>query len=208
MARFDRLVLIAAALAFALASTSVTALAADAIRIDSTGKIGINDDTPSYQLDVTGNAHVTSDVFIGDELDVVGSIFTDNRVYSQYLVHSGAPHDVCAEGANGYLYLCSSSMRFKDNIHNYKSGLETVMKLRPVSFNWKEGGAQDVGFLAEEVAKAAPLHASVDKDGQPYSVNYKTLTALLVNAMKEQQRQIDELRNQLRSLRSQTAKAE
>src|SRR5438552_618852 len=72
----------------------------------------------------------------------------------------------------------------------YRSGLNVVDRLRPITFDWKTGGLRDVGFGAEDVAKVDPLFVIYNKDGQVEGVKYDRITVALVNAVKEQQVQI------------------
>jgi hypothetical protein len=96
----------------------------------------------------------------------------------------------------------TSDIRFKTNIRPVINALEKVKALRGVYFNWnqiafpeKEFGAQDeLGFIAQEVEKIIPEIVSKDKTSEEYrSVKYDKLVALLVEAIKEQQKQIDSL---------------
>lgn len=94
-----------------------------------------------------------------------------------------------------------SSRRFKKDIEPLTSGLDEIMKLRPVSFVYKENGGdvnlktRKVGFIAEEVDQVDKRLVAYEKDGvTPRSVMYAEYTALLTKAIQEQQRQIDHIR--------------
>ena len=96
----------------------------------------------------------------------------------------------------------TSDIRFKTNIRPVINALDKVKSLRGVYFNWnqkafpeKDFGAQDeLGFIAQEVEKIVPEIVSKDKSKEEYrSVKYDKLVALLVEAIKEQQKQIDSL---------------
>jgi ABC-type Fe3+-citrate transport system substrate-binding protein len=65
------------------------------------------------------------------------------------------------------------------------------MKLQPISFAWKEGSRQDVGFAAEDVAKIEPRLTFNNQKGEIEGVNYGQITTVLVNSIKEQQTQIE-----------------
>ena len=118
---------------------------------------------------------------------------------------------VCEVTASGTLYygsgtggicLTPSSARFKDNIHSQADGLPQLMALRPVTFNYQPGHGFDPakpynGFLAEEVLTALPDLVGKDADGQPNSVDLMGLVPILVRAVQEQQREIEELRARL-----------
>src|SRR5262249_37640878 len=88
---------------------------------------------------------------------------------------------------------CTSSLRYKTDVQPFVGGLATLLKLRPIRFRWKESGQPDVGLGAEEVAKVAPLFVSTNSKGEVSSVNYAGLSAIFINAIKEQQKQIEAL---------------
>lgn len=69
-----------------------------------------------------------------------------------------------------------------------------IKRLRPIRFSWKQDGMRDVGFVAEEVAAVEPLLVTYNDKGQIEGVKYDLITAALVNAIKQQQQQIDLLK--------------
>ena len=87
---------------------------------------------------------------------------------------------------------CSSSLRYKTNLAPYRRGLEIIKSLRPISFDWKDGGMHDLGLAAEDVARVEPLLVTHNRDGEIEGVKYDRISAVLVNAIKEQQDQIEE----------------
>jgi hypothetical protein len=97
----------------------------------------------------------------------------------------------------------SSDIRFKKNIKTVENALDKVKALRGVYFNWKQEafpdknfGAQDeLGFIAQEVEQVVPEIVSKENTKDEYrSIKYDKLVALLVEAIKEQQKQIDSLK--------------
>jgi hypothetical protein len=84
-------------------------------------------------------------------------------------------------------------------------GLDAVAKLRPVTFNWKDSGQADLGFVAEDVNKVTPLLTTLNQDGQIEGVKYDRITAVLVKGMQEQQQQIAELKATNSQLAAQVA---
>ena len=85
----------------------------------------------------------------------------------------------------------TSSLAFKTNIRTYENALETVNRLRGVRFDWKDSGKPAVGLIAEEVEEVVPEVVALE-GGQARGVNYDNLVAVLVEAVKEQQRTIEE----------------
>jgi hypothetical protein len=103
--------------------------------------------------------------------------------------------------ANGFATY--SSLRWKEDIRPIGNALERVMALRGVNFRWKPeyGGGEDIGFIMEEVDRVVP--EVVDRDertGELLGMDYSRLTALLVEALKQQQREIAELRSLVEQL--------
>ena len=76
--------------------------------------------------------------------------------------------------------------------------LDAVKSLRGVSFDWIKNGGSEVGVIAQEVEDVLPDVVNTNEDGIK-SVKYGNMVAVLIEAMKEQQAQIDELKTQINS---------
>jgi hypothetical protein len=107
--------------------------------------------------------------------------------------------------ANGSLFITgtltqSSDVRFKENVQNIRNPLDSILNLRGVTYNWKSELNQDtrpqIGFIAQEVEQVLPELVSTDKDGYK-SVSYTNAVPVLVEAIKEQQKQIEAQAGQL-----------
>jgi hypothetical protein len=97
-----------------------------------------------------------------------------------------------------------SSRRWKRDIEPIEGSLDKVMNLRGVSFNWKENGKEDIGLIAEEVAEVIPeVVAFEENSGEAQSLDYSRLVALLIEATKEQQKEIEELKTEIFELKGQ-----
>ena len=97
-----------------------------------------------------------------------------------------------------------SSARWKENVQTLDDGLDTLMRLRGVSFDWKpeHGGLHDVGFIAEEVGEVVPELVTWEADGKSAEgLAYDRVTALTVEAIKNQQGRIERLRQANAELR-------
>ncbi len=100
-----------------------------------------------------------------------------------------------ATGANQIISF--SSARWKENIRPLTDSLAKVLGLRGVYFDWTKeyGGAAGMGFIAEEVGQFVPEVVEYEKNGvDAVGLDYAHLTPVLVEAIKEQQKQIEELR--------------
>jgi hypothetical protein len=104
----------------------------------------------------------------------------------------------------------SSDARFKTNVTPIVNPLQKVLALRGVNFDWKTtefparsfSENRSVGFIAQEVEKVLPEVVQTEKNAEGYkSVQYDKVVALLVEAIKEQQMQIDSLKAELKKQR-------
>ena len=158
-------------------------LGADVLSLEASGRVGIGTQTPTYKLHVNG----------GSAANIL--LFSNATPYGQSLCRS-------TPDANGYYYIgtCSSLTRYKQKIAPLSLSLDTVMRLRPVEFEWKpeQGGQRDLGFLAEEVEAVAPLLGQYD-EGKLTGVRYEQMTALLVKAVQELKAENDNLRDELKA---------
>jgi hypothetical protein len=85
-----------------------------------------------------------------------------------------------------------SDERLKSNIKTIENALEKVSQLRGVSF--EKNGENEIGVIAQEVQKVLP---EVVQDGEYLSVAYGNIVGLLIEAIKEQQEQIEDLKNRI-----------
>jgi hypothetical protein len=90
----------------------------------------------------------------------------------------------------------TSDATLKTNVETLSGSLDAVKSLRGVSFDWLENGGSEVGVIAQEVEAVLPDVVSTNDQGIK-SVKYGNMVALLIEAMKEQQAQIDELKAKL-----------
>ena len=86
----------------------------------------------------------------------------------------------------------TSDERLKENIQTLENASEKVNQLRGVSFDWKESGLSSIGLIAQEVEKVIP-EVVAETDGTK-SISYGSLVGLLIEAIKDQQKQINELK--------------
>jgi hypothetical protein len=95
-----------------------------------------------------------------------------------------------------------SDARVKTNIKPIDSSLEKVSKLTGVTYNRTdlEDKSTKIGFIAQEVEKVIPEVVTYDSEKDRYGVSYGNVTALLVEAIKEQQTQIEELKTIINGL--------
>jgi hypothetical protein len=99
----------------------------------------------------------------------------------------------------------TSDARLKTNIHEIGYGLETILKLKPVSFTWKDD-SQNVlrlGLIAQDVQKVIGEVVDTGKDpGKTLGINYSEIVPVLIKGMQEQQSQIESVKQENIQLRS------
>ena len=96
-----------------------------------------------------------------------------------------------------YSSTVASDMSLKKNITDTKYGLDTVMQLRGVEYDWKRDDmGHDVGVLAQEVEAVVPeLVKDVDGlRGKFKAVDYNKLVPILIESIKELKTEVDSLR--------------
>ena len=89
-----------------------------------------------------------------------------------------------------------SDARVKENVETIPNALEKVTALRGVNFNKIGEEKRSTGVIAQEVAEVIPEVVHESEDGM-LGVAYGNITGLLIEAIKEQQKQIDELKAKL-----------
>jgi hypothetical protein len=98
---------------------------------------------------------------------------------------------------NATIYNSLSDKKKKKNIKKIKNAVDTVNQLNGVEFQWKENGIKSYGIIAQELEQILPDLVNTDDNGNK-SVNYNGLFGFLINAIKEQQKQIDALEKKIK----------
>lgn len=100
----------------------------------------------------------------------------------------------------------SSDERLKNNILSIDNCLNKVMSLDAVSFDWNKKqnaySGHDIGLIAQQVNEVAPEIVEERKDGY-LALKYEKMVPLLVGAIKDQQKIIDEMREEIKELKNQ-----
>lgn len=108
--------------------------------------------------------------------------------------------------SSGQLGTLTFSKRFKQDIHTLDSISNKLLKLRPVSFRYRqaaEDGTHPVqyGLIAEEVARVFPQLIEYDKQGKPFTIYYHLLTPLLLSELQKEHQQNVSQQAELASLK-------
>jgi len=97
----------------------------------------------------------------------------------------------------------SSDRRLKDNLKPIEKASEKISKISGYEFDWNDKQTSftghDVGIVAQEVEEVLPEVVTTRNDGYK-AVQYEKMVALLIEGMKEQQKEIEELKERINQL--------
>ena len=98
----------------------------------------------------------------------------------------------------------TSSKRFKEEIKSMGKASEVLIALKPVTFRYKKAidpaGTSQFGLVAEDVEKVNPDLVVRDVDGEPLSVRYDQVNAMLLNEFLKEHRKVEQLEKQVEAL--------
>ena len=179
------------------------------------GNVGLNEINPVHKLDVkhgrialTGLVQVTRNTSNPGYVALSGQLpgynantyptiesstndlhFAVGGVYTGYISHNTGFSDI-------------SDISLKENIEDIPDALAKVIAMRGRYFTWKnelQNNEKQVGFIAQEVEEQLPEVVTATAGGTK-GVSYGKVTALLVNAIKEQQEIIESLKTRIETL--------
>ena len=148
------------------------------------------------------NAGVTSAV-AGTGVSVSGATGAVTFSIGQAVATTSAVTFASVSATGDVIAYASSDRRLKDNIKNIENPIEKVQQLNGVTWEWNSNADElqqslpTVGVIAQEVEEVLPQLVHNRENGYK-GVDYAKLTGLLIEAIKEQQKQIDELKSKLK----------
>jgi hypothetical protein len=168
----------------------------------------------NYQL---GNDSVAN----GSGMALFGSTFTTSGQYRQsgMYVYSNQAGGMTlhAEGANSMFLSTNgttaitissaqnttfagtitenSSIRYKENVETINNGLDKVLQMRGVTYDKKDSGVKEIGVIAEEIYEVLPELVLKNEEGEIDSVSYGRITAVLIEAIKDLKKEIEDLKS-------------
>jgi hypothetical protein len=161
----------------------------------------VNDISGIPIFEVFSDDTVKIGTYNAEGIEVQGS---DVKITGSLAVGNISPNatDGRIDASNDIVAYSSSDIRWKTNIKTIESPLEKLQQLRGVEFEWIEdfrahgNSGNDIGVIAQEVEQILP-QAVQTRDSGMKAVRYEKLIPLLIETIKEQQNQIDELKNKI-----------
>ena len=203
-----------------------TAVGRDALHSNSTGifntAVGnraLVNNTGSFNIALRGGSNLTtgnfnidigSDGVAGESGTIrIGDGCCQSRAFMAGISGTGVSGSTVVVDANGQLGVTPSSARFKEQIKPMDQTSEAILSLKPVSFHYTKeidpAARSQFGLVAEEVAEVNPDLVVRDKEGNPYSVRYDAVNAMLLNEFLKEHRKVEEQQTSIAELKSTVA---
>ena len=151
---------------------------------------------PGFSVAIATDTRYTADVVFDNQVTFNGFTSFTQNVYSTagFVTFCGGPLHCCDDIVA--FYGQSSDATLKDNIATLDNPLDKVMQIRGTEFDWKEGNpnyqGHDIGVIAQDVESVLPDAVSTKPDGTK-GVHYNKLIPLLIEAVKDLSKQVDDL---------------
>lgn len=177
--------------------TNVGNISVDSVKGDADPDTAITfstDDTVRFtcggtsQLIISDGAilpETDADIDLGSSSKEFKNGYFDGILYTDEISNSGQ--------ITSATYFYSSDAALKEDIQTIENPLEKVQALRGVSYKWKNTGRKDIGLVADEVQEVLP---ELVVENEHKQMDYGHMIGLLVEAIKEQQKEIEELKCQ------------
>jgi hypothetical protein len=126
------------------------------------------------------------------EPDVDAQLVVDDSIFIESPTTGGGT--VLVSGL-GYVTLQSSDLRLKENVVPNPHGLEAVLAMETIEFDWKKHGNHDIGFSAQNMVEIIPEACPVDEHSKGDYMSFRELPvmAAMVKAIQELNAKIEAL---------------
>lgn len=201
--------------------TSTTAN--NAMVVLKNGRTGIGTNAPQTKLHIDGGTDAglvnNSGYFVIGDVTSSNLVFDNNEIISRnnganntlYLQNEGGALETGGTAAKpgGGSWAATSDARLKQNVTQYKDGLQQLLKINPVYYQYNQLSGYDtqkqyIGVLAQEIKEVAPYMVGtfIKDEKEYYNVDNSAITYMLINAVKEQQTQIETQQKQIEELKN------
>jgi hypothetical protein len=178
---------------------------AEAMRITSDGRIGINTTSSGYPLQVSYSSNS------GPGVGIVDNDAQNGNTFIQFKNNGTTAGAITSNGTTTMTYGSASDYRLKKNLTPMIGALNKILLLKPQLGKWKMDDSNFVGFIAHELAEVFPDAVIGEKDKKDVNGNIiyqmldagtNSIIATLTAAIQEQQAIIEELKTRLTALES------
>lgn len=181
------------------------------INVDCNNNVGIGTTPSSYKLDINGGVKISP--------QATNSIYFDNSGYQGgSAIWGGAEVGTSAHPwfcMTSYYHNIVSDERLKENIRKIDNSLDLILKLNGKRYDYKSTPTDSeqlkkikknhAGYLAQEVVKLIPEAVLHDDSTDLYSIDYNKIIPFITEAMKEQQKKIENLEAEILVLKANAA---
>jgi hypothetical protein len=186
-----------------------------ALTITSDGRMGVGTASPGRKLHVQGSDNTT--IYIESTTSDNNGMVILNANTNQYwgngyhefmmFQNQGTTiGQIVAPNGSSVSYNTTSDYRLKKDLKPF-NGLELINRLKTYDFAWKTDDSRMYGFMAHELQDVIPYLVTgqkdaVDSNGKiiPQTLDYSKLTPILVKAIQEQEKQINQLAKEKETL--------
>jgi len=201
--------------------TNNTATGTGALSSNTTGNANTAYGSAALGNNTTGNVNIGlgdgagTNVITANSVICIGAAGADasnttwiSNVYGATTLSGTTLPVVVSDG--GQLGTTPSSARFKKEIKSMDQASESVLALKPVTFQYKsdQTNTPQFGLVAEEVAAVNPDLVARDKNGEIYTVRYDAVNAMLLNEFLKEHKTVQEQGAIITELKSSAAKQE
>lgn len=183
---------------------------AEHMRINSAGNVGIGTSSPAQKLDVIGTVKANAITLNGAATTAILHATAGTGTTTIQGTNTGTSYGIYCNASNcggASAWQNVSDLRLKERIETLgpAQGLDTVLRLRPVSFYWKDHNRDDIegrkiGLIAQEVESLVPevVHTG-DDAAKTKSIAYSDLVPVLIRAIQDLKADNDNLRAGLKA---------
>jgi hypothetical protein len=187
----------------------------NAMMVLKNGNVGIGTSAPVTKLQITEGSDASlianSGFMVIGNTTAANLVFDDNEIEARingvnstlFFQHDGGALETngTASKPGGGAWLTISDSRLKQNIKPYNEGLQQLLKIKPVYFQYNQLSGYNtekeyVGVVAQELNAIAPYMVQKKENGF-LEVDNSAMTYMLINAVKEQQQTINEQNEKL-----------
>jgi hypothetical protein len=188
-----------------IAGEGNTATGGNALQANTIGNLNTANGFSALSNCTTGNNNTALGVGAGDSITTANNVIAigapgadvDDSCYIGHIWNQPGGSQAVYVNASGKLGAQVSSRRFKDEIKPMEEASKVIYRLKPVSFRYKPEiePTRPIGFglIAEDVEKVNRDLVVFDKEGQPYSVRYDQVNAMLLNEFLKEHKIVQEL---------------